>query len=101
MVRQEFCVPLRTGVRVPLSEVLRAVVVRSTNFDVVTSSVCRNGVFSSIFVINGRFGCHLLTGGGLFFFIALWKGRGLHNLVYLRNILLVLSTVYDIKVLVN
>ena len=82
MVREESCVSCRTGVRVPLIGILRDVVVRSTNFDVGTSSVCRGGVFTSIFVINGRFVCHLLTGGGLFFFIALWKGGGLHNLVY-------------------
>ena len=55
MVRREFLVSPRTVVRVSLNGILRAVVVRSTKCDVGTSSVCGDGSFPTIFLVNGRF----------------------------------------------
>ena len=49
------CGPLRTGVWMPLSGVLWAVVVRSTTFDVGTSSVRKGGSDPTILKVDGRF----------------------------------------------
>ena len=55
MVERECCGPLCTGVRVPLSGDLWAVVVRFTNFDVGTSSVRKSGSDPTILMVDGRF----------------------------------------------